>query len=358
MINILFRNNKILIGFALIAATLSSGFALANSQEKENNANNINIQKEYEEKENEENNNEVKNDKQKLNAEDVYLKVENDKKSDLAKFTSTPEWLLIRLIESGEFGETSEEIKENLIKEGFVLKNINIDEIISKKTEETNEAEETEQVENVEKINQISQISSTNSDKEQVNYNNFITKDYGLGNLDTFRGDSFTITENAVRENQEQKAESKDNTEQTVETASSSKSEVIPAYPHEEFKSYMRWTALHPQSKQGKFSAKASPDPETAIMMYNGRYLVALGFAYADYVGQEIDIVMESGQVIPAVIGDFKAKEHTDERNATHLWDGSALEFVVSSNEEAAKVTNYTGSYNNIFPGLIKEFRK
>ena len=120
----------------------------------------------------------------------------------------------------------------------------------------------------------------------------------------------------------------------------------------------MSWKALSPNSKQGQFSAQATPDPETAIMMYNGRYLVALGFAYADEVGQEIDIVMESGQVIPAVVGDFKATEHTCENQSTQRWDGSVVEFIVSDNEAAKKVTNGTGSYNDIFPGLVKEFRK
>ena len=120
----------------------------------------------------------------------------------------------------------------------------------------------------------------------------------------------------------------------------------------------MSWTALHPESTQGKFSAQAVADPETAIMTYNGRYLVALGSAYADHVGQEIDIVMESGQIIHAVVGDFKAAEHTDQYGSTQRWDGSVVEFVVSSNSEAAKVTKGTGSYNIIFPGKVKEFRK
>ena len=143
-----------------------------------------------------------------------------------------------------------------------------------------------------------------------------------------------------------------------IKNTQSNKSTVIQAYPHKEFKSYMSWTALGPNTTQGKFSAKATPDPETAIMMYNGRYLVALGFAYADKVGQEIDIVMESGQVIPTIVGDFKAIEHTDEYGSTQRWDGSVVEFIVSSNAEAAKATNRTGSYNSIFPGKVKEFRK
>lgn len=291
-------------------------------------------------------------EKTKLNAEDVYAKVEQDKQSELAKLTSTPDWLLTELIKSGEFGTEEDEIKENLAKEGLSFENIDIAELIAKEVEK---AEENEILPNPLEI----------FEQDEKNYNNLITKEYNLGNLDTYRGDSFTIRGKPSEQSKPQENEDEDiekdedsESEKTVRTASSDKTTVIKAYPHQEFKSYMRWTALHPESRQGKFSAKASPDPETAIMMYNGRYLVALGSAYADEVGQEIDIVMESGEIIPAVIGDFKANEHTDKYNSTHLWDGSVVEFVVSSNEEAAKVTNYSGSYNNIFPGLVKEFRK
>ena len=133
----------------------------------------------------------------------------------------------------------------------------------------------------------------------------------------------------------------------------------IKAFPYNTtFKSYMPWTALSPKYAQGQLLAKATPDPETAIMTYEGRYLVALGFAYADMVGEKIDVVMEDGTVIPVMIGDFKALEHTDDNNSITVHDGSIIEFIVSSSTEAAKVVKQTGNYNTIFPGKIKEFRK
>lgn len=133
----------------------------------------------------------------------------------------------------------------------------------------------------------------------------------------------------------------------------------IKAFPHDStFKSYMPWTALSTSSPQGKLSAKAIKDPKTAIMIYGDRYLVALGFAYADHVGQKIDVVMESGQVIPVMIGDFKALEHTDDNNSSTVHDGSIIEFIVSSKDEAAKAVNGSGNYNMFFPGKVKEFRK
>lgn len=144
----------------------------------------------------------------------------------------------------------------------------------------------------------------------------------------------------------------------SMEAPAQTNGNVIQAYPHGTFKSYMSWHALSSSSPQGQLSAKASPDPSTAIMMYEGRYLVALGFAYADHVGQHIDVVMQSGAIIPVIVGDFKAREHTDQWNSASLNNGSIIEFIVSSNSEAAYATNGTGSYDGIFPGQIKEFRK
>lgn len=134
--------------------------------------------------------------------------------------------------------------------------------------------------------------------------------------------------------------------------------EIIQAFPHTTFKSYMPWTALSPKYAQGQLCAKATKDPATAIMKYEGRYLVALGFAYADHVGQKFDVVMEDGSVIPVMIGDFKATEHTDANQSTTVHDGSIIEFIVSSNNEAAVAVKQTGNFNTIFPGKVKEFRK
>lgn len=140
--------------------------------------------------------------------------------------------------------------------------------------------------------------------------------------------------------------------------ASTQNGKVIKAFPHNTFKSYMRWTALASNSPQGRICASASKDPKTAIMMKDGRYLVALGFAYAGDIGEHIDIVMESGQVIPAIVGDWKAKEHTDSNNSASLNNGSIIEFIVSSNSDAASATRGSGSYDTLFPGKVKEFRK
>lgn len=261
--------------------------------------------------------------KQKLKAEDMYKKVELTENSGLAKLTEVSDRIIAELIISGEFGVDENEIRKQVEEEGY----------------------------NYDKVNEI--VEEIKPKVEKV-----IPKTPRQSDLKTKENSVSPYTTNNVSSETPVSPYTTNNVSSKANDQVSDKDEIIKAHPHKEFKSYMSWKALSPKSTQGKFSAKATPDPETAIMTYNGRYLVALGFAYADEVGQEIDIVMESGQVIPAVVGDFKAGEHTCENQSTQRWDGSVVEFIVSDNKAAKKVTNGTGSYNDIFPGLVKEFRK
>ena len=277
----------------------------------------------------------------KMKAEDVYKQAELSMTSEQASFTTLADWAIVELILEGRYGDTDDEIKSRLTKEKHDVESI-MDSVRQARLENIKTAKPI--------ITDFQYVKEVEEPKKKVSYENSSAAFVGQGGngrklvalLDEDGNETLVIGEKGTSPlNSEIK-----------------KTEVIPAYPHREFKSYMSWTALHPESTQGKFSAQAVADPETAIMMYNGRYLVALGFAYADHVGQEIDIVMESGQIIHAVVGDFKAAEHTDKYGSTQRWDGSVVEFVVSSNSEAAEATNGTGSYNIIFPGKVKEFRK
>lgn len=301
---------RAIIAGVVLTSLLCSGMVLANTEIKQLNIKSeTSFEQTIENKESE--NKEIVNTpkKQKLKAEDMYKRVELAENSGLAKFTEVSDRMIAELIINGEFGVDEDKIRKQVEKEGYDYDKIN------------------EIVEEIQpRLEKIIPMASRQSNLKARE--NFVSP-YTTNNVSSKTNDQV-----------------------------SDKDKIIKAYPHREFKSYMSWKALSPESKQGQFSAQATPDPETAIMMYNGRYLVALGFAYADEVGQEIDIVMESGQVIPAVVGDFKAEEHTDEHNSTQRWDGSVVEFIVSDNEAAKKVTNGTGSYNDIFPGLVKEFRK
>ena len=319
-----FIKARAIIAGVVLTSLLCSGMVLVNAEIKQ-----LNIKSETSFEETIENkkseNKELINTpkKQKLKAEDMYKKVELAENSSLAKFTEVSDRMIAELIINGEFGVDENEIRKQVEEEGYDYDKVNkIVEEIKPRVEKS-----------------IPMISRQSNLKARGNF----VSPYTNNNVSSKTFVSPYTTNNVSSKTNDQVSD---------------KDEIIKAYPHKEFKSYMSWKALSPKSKQGKFSAKATPDPETAIMTYNGRYLVALGFAYADEVGQEIDIVMESGQVIPAVVGDFKATEHTCENQSTQRWDGSVVEFIVSDNEAAKKVTKGTGSYNDIFPGLVKEFRK
>lgn len=284
----------------------------------------------------------------KIKAEDIYKQTELSMTSEQASFTKLADWAIVDLILEGKYGDTDNEIKSRLIKEKHDVESI-MDSVRQARLENIKKAKPI--------ITDFQYVKKVEIPEKKVSYETGSAAFVGQGGrsarkliaiLDEDGNETLVIGE---KETSSLNSESE-------QAEVSEKTNVIPAYPHREFKSYMSWTALHPESTQGKFSAQAVADPETAIMTYNGRYLVALGSAYADHVGQEIDIVMESGQIIHAVVGDFKAAEHTDQYGSTQRWDGSVVEFVVSSNSEAAKVTKGTGSYNIIFPGKVKEFRK
>lgn len=322
----------------VLTSLLCSGMVLANTEIKQFDIKSeTSFEETIENKESE--NKELVNTpkKQKLKAEDMYKKVELTENSGLAKFTEVSDRIIAELIINGEFGVDENEIRKQVEEEGYDYDKVN---------------------EIVEEIKpRVKKSIPTTTRQSDLKARENSVSPYTTNNVSAKTAVS-PYTTNSVSSKTPVSPYTTNNVSSKTNDQVSDKDEIIKAYPHKEFKSYMSWKALSPKSTQGKFSAKATPDPETAIMTYNGRYLVALGFAYADEVGQEIDIVMESGQVIPAVIGDFKAPEHTCDNQSSQRWDGSVVEFIVSDNKAAKKVTNGTGSYNDIFPGLVKEFRK
>lgn len=333
---------KRFLTYSLIATLLLPALLQQGAEANESTQSPVNLIKAEEKEENQE---VLK--RSKIKAEDIYKQTELSMASEQASLTELADWAIVDLILEGKYGDTDDEIKSRLIKEKHDVESI-MDSVRQARLENIKTAKPI--------ITDFQYVKEVETPNEKVSYENSSSDFVGQGGnsrklialLDEEGNETIVIEE---KENSSLTSENK-------QAEGGEKTEVIPAYPHREFKSYMSWTALHPESTQGKFSAQAVADPETAIMTYNGRYLVALGSAYADHVGQEIDIVMESGQIIHAVVGDFKAAEHTDEYGSTQRWDGSVVEFVVSSNSEAAEVTKGTGSYNIIFPGKVKEFRK
>ena len=99
-----------------------------------------------------------------------------------------------------------------------------------------------------------------------------------------------------------------------------------------EAKTYMPYTAVTSKSSnQYKllYSDKAYTDERTGLRMYDGRYCIAVGTAYASKIGTKIDVVLENGKILNCILGDVKSDAHTDSSHQFHAIDGSVVEFIV-----------------------------
>ena len=103
-------------------------------------------------------------------------------------------------------------------------------------------------------------------------------------------------------------------------------------------KTYMDYrTITDRSSKQYEYQQGATTSTE-GLRMYDGCYMVALGTFYADYIGQRFIIVLESGEVIKAIVGDFKANQHTDDTNRYIEHNNNIVEFIIDTKIISEKV--------------------
>lgn len=100
--------------------------------------------------------------------------------------------------------------------------------------------------------------------------------------------------------------------------------------PGGEFKSFMDWRCITSRSsRQWKLQHTYAYTDQNGIREIEGRLCVALGSYFGAAIGQYVDLVMESGEVIPCIMADQKADKDTDPTNRWHSIDGSVGEFVV-----------------------------
>lgn len=132
-------------------------------------------------------------------------------------------------------------------------------------------------------------------------------------------------------------------------TNTSNNNTIVP-YPHSDFKTYMYGSAVtNTASAQYQLISRAYVG-DYGIMMVDGCYLVAMGTAYANYIGQRYQVTFETGQVINVMIGDVKQDIHTDQYNSAGAANGDLLEFIVAQPPEQVTIM---GNYNVIFPGRV-----
>lgn len=99
-------------------------------------------------------------------------------------------------------------------------------------------------------------------------------------------------------------------------------------------RTHMSYTAVTSHSSmQYKVlnSADAWSSKYTGLRMVGDRYCVAVGLKYG-VAGDKIDLVMEDGSVVKAIIGDIKARKDTDETNMFQKDDGSIVELITDGN--------------------------
>ena len=95
------------------------------------------------------------------------------------------------------------------------------------------------------------------------------------------------------------------------------------------FKSYMPYTAITSYSSpQAKLQQKAYTGTY-GIRQVGERYCVAIGTAFNAKVGTYFDLILANGTVIPCIVGDIKANQHTDSNNMITVANGCLTEFIV-----------------------------
>ena len=121
------------------------------------------------------------------------------------------------------------------------------------------------------------------------------------------------------------------------------------------FKSYMGYNAItNRRSPQWRLQQKAHTG-NYGVRMVNGRYMVAMSNKYGN-VGDSVDIVLSTGRVVPAIIGDIKASSQVDYYG--RHGDGSLVEFIVDMGSLHRTARIY-GSLNPLQPfnGAVKQVK-
>lgn len=94
------------------------------------------------------------------------------------------------------------------------------------------------------------------------------------------------------------------------------------------FKSFMPYSAItNRSSMQWKLQQQASTT-SYGLRTIGGRVCVAIGTYFGAEVGTKIDLIMENGSTIQAIVADIKDDRHTDGRNI-QTFDGSCVEVLV-----------------------------
>lgn len=115
--------------------------------------------------------------------------------------------------------------------------------------------------------------------------------------------------------------------------------------PHSKLMSYMSYRAITNTSSNQYKLQQIAYTGKYGIRQVNGRYCIAVGSYYTTRIGTYIDLILKNGAIIPCILADCKANQHTDSRNIL-TYDGSLAEFVVDMNSLVYSA-RYSGDIHN-----------
>ena len=120
------------------------------------------------------------------------------------------------------------------------------------------------------------------------------------------------------------------------------------------FKSYESYKSITNTSSPQYALQQEAYTGDYGIRMVDGRYCVAMGSYWATEIGTKMDVTLETGEVIPVILGDNKQDIHTDSTHKYGLDNHDVLEFIVDMSEIPTEVSN-CGSFNCIFEGKVSK---
>ena len=97
-------------------------------------------------------------------------------------------------------------------------------------------------------------------------------------------------------------------------------------------------------------------DSACGIKLVDDRYVIAIGTYYTETIGTRVDLVMESDEVVPCIVGDVKRDRDTDAMNRQHNVDGSVIEFVVNADTLSSEAKSH-GDCSWADPRLMGEIK-
>lgn len=121
----------------------------------------------------------------------------------------------------------------------------------------------------------------------------------------------------------------------------------LPEYaPYHGTKTWENYTAISNRASKHYQLQQFCTTDEYGFRKLEDRYVVAIGTYFHAPVGAYIDILLENGTEIPAIVGDIKSDAHTDATNTYTIHTSCATEFICDKS-----ITRYCrGDISDVFP--------